>query len=116
MKLLLILPLSLTFLGFGKAQIPMDPSGVTLYQKGECKVLVPNVAYKCIFCTDEALTQNCKEYKCSLTSCEVITSLKNSERKSSRTIDIRGYSLKMEERKDTILRKPGSGESTIKKI
>ena len=51
------------------AQLPKSPDGKDLYQKGDCKTILINVKYKCVFCEDEALTKNCKEYDCTLTEC-----------------------------------------------
>jgi hypothetical protein len=86
-------------------QLPKGPGGITLYQKGECKTIIPSVAYKCTFCEDEALTKNCKEYDCSLTECKESKSSKGSDgRLLSKPIDIEGKQIWIQN--DSNLRTP----------
>lgn len=59
------------------SQAPKGPGGTNLYLKGECKEILPHVAYKCTYCEDEAGTKNCKEYNCNLTA--ECTGIKNTK-------------------------------------
>ena len=78
------------------AQLPKSPDGKTLYQKRDCKTILPNVKYKCVFCEDEALTINCKDYDCSLTECKESKSSKpNDGRMQAKPIDIQGKQIRM---------------------
>lgn len=89
------------------AQLPTGPDGKPLYQKGECKTILPNVKYKCVFCEDEALTKNCKEYDCSLTECKESKSVKGSnERLQAKPISIEGKQVKMQNNSDTTSKLP----------
>ena len=80
------------------AQLPKGKDGKDLYQKGECKTILPNVKYKCVFCEDEALTKNCKEYDCSLTECKESKNIKATDGKEiSKPIDIQGKQVRMQQ-------------------
>lgn len=77
-------------------QLPTGPDGKTLYQKGDCKTILLNVKYKCVFCEDEALTKNCKEYECSLTECKEIKNIKETGGKElSKPISIEGKQIRL---------------------
>jgi hypothetical protein len=85
------------------SQMPTGTSGKTLYQKGECKVLVPNVSYKCTFCEDKDLKVNCKSYDCSLTSCTESKSIKDVNGSMQNTlVNIEGKQVKFQNHKDTV--------------
>lgn len=88
-------------------QLPTGSNGKTLYQKGECKTLIPNVSYKCTFCEDEELTKNCKEYDCSLTECKESKRSKGSNgRLLTKPISIEGKHIRMRIEKDTTNKLP----------
>jgi hypothetical protein len=80
------------------AQLPKGPDGKDLYQKGDCKTILPNVKYKCVFCEDAALTKNCKTYDCSLTECKESKNIKETSGKElSKPIDIQGKQIRIQE-------------------
>ncbi len=95
------------------AQLPVGSNGQPIYQKGECKVIIPTVSYKCIFCEDKELTKNCKEYNCSLTDC---TEAKTNDSKQGDlqkdTIRIEGKLIKMETKEDSIKTEPEKTDLT----
>lgn len=89
------------------SQLPKGPDGKDLYQKGECKVLVPNVSMKCVFCEDKELTRNCKEYKCSLTECTEVKSSKGADGRSlSKPVTIDAKQLRINDGSDTTSKLP----------
>ena len=88
-------------------QLPTGPDGKTLYQKGDCKTILPNVKYKCVFCEDKELTKNCKEYDCSLTECKESKSTKGSNgRMQAKPISIDGKQVRMRDDSDTTSKLP----------
>lgn len=107
MKLQLLLCTALIASQLLNAQLPTGPDGKALYQKGECKTILANVKYKCVFCEDEALTKNCKEYDCSLTECKESKTTKGSNGKlQSKPINIEGKQVKMQDDSDTTSKLP----------
>ena len=102
MKIKLLFCLTLIANQFLHAQLPKGPDGKTLYQKGECKVLVPNVSYKCTFCEDKDLKVNCKEYDCSLTNCTESKSVKGTAGNLSAPISIEGKMVKFGGNEDSL--------------
>jgi hypothetical protein len=107
MKIQLLLCFALMASQLLKAQLPIGPDGKALYQKGDCKTILQNVKYKCVFCEDEALTKNCKEYDCSLTECTESKSIKGGDGKMlSKPISIDGRQLKINEDSNTTSKLP----------
>lgn len=107
MKILLFLGFTLFINQVVFAQLPTGPGGKTLYQKGDCKTILPNVKYKCVFCEDEALTKNCKEYDCSLTECTESKPTKEGDgRTLSKPINIDAKQLKIKDDIDTTSKLP----------
>lgn len=83
-------------------QLPTGPDGKTLYQKGDCKTILPNVKYKCVFCEDKALTKNCKEYDCSLTECKESKSVKGGNGQTmAKPVSIIGKEVKRDDESDS---------------
>ncbi len=104
-QLLLCVTLIASQLLYG--QLPTGPDGKTLYQKGDCKTILPNVKYKCVFCEDKELTKNCKEYDCSLTECKESKSTKgNNGRTQAKPISIDGKQVRINDDKDTTSQLP----------
>ena len=96
MKRILLISIIIPITHFIYAQLPKGPNGKDLYQKGDCKTILQNVKYKCVFCEDEKLTINCKEYECSLTECKESKNTKETDGKElSKPINIQGKQIRM---------------------
>lgn len=106
MKKLICCCYSLFMFATAWSQLPTGPDGKTLYQKGECKVLIPNVSYKCTFCEDKDLKVNCKSYDCSLTACKESKSIKGSGANTSPQVNIEGKQVKFEGKPSTTGNQP----------
>lgn len=102
MKILFLFCLTLITNQFLHAQLPKGPDGKELYQKGDCKTILPNVKYKCVFCEDKALTKNCKEYDCSLTECTESKGIKSGDgRLLAKPVNIEGIQVRGLDNKDS---------------
>lgn len=100
------------------AQLPKSPDGKDLYQKGDCKTILINVKYKCVFCEDEALTKNCKEYNCTLTECTESKPAKATGGKQlAKPVDIQVKQIRMnQENSDSLTHKDITNHFKTKKV